>query len=69
MFNGFMWGNQANITEQNAETNVIKFEKHVNVNMWEHCTFDNKIFGRGKIYYSNSIIIIFCVNFHSKLLI
>jgi hypothetical protein len=25
--------------------------------MWEHRTFDNKIFGYGRVYYSNSIII------------
>jgi hypothetical protein len=25
--------------------------------MWEHRTVDNQIFGRGKVYYSNSIII------------
>jgi hypothetical protein len=25
--------------------------------MWEYCAFDNQIFGCGKIYYSNSIII------------
>jgi hypothetical protein len=29
----------------------------MNVMMWEHLTFDNKIFGYGKVYYSNSIII------------
>jgi hypothetical protein len=29
----------------------------MNVTMWEHCTFDIKIFGCGKGYYSNSIII------------
>jgi hypothetical protein len=29
----------------------------MNVAMWEHCTFDNKIFICGKVYYSNSIII------------
>jgi hypothetical protein len=26
--------------------------------MWEYCTFDSEIFHFGKIYYSNSIIII-----------
>jgi hypothetical protein len=25
----------------------------MNVAMWEHCTFDNLIFGGGKVYYSN----------------
>jgi hypothetical protein len=30
----------------------------MDVAMWEHCTFDNEIFGCSKIYYSNSIIII-----------
>jgi hypothetical protein len=25
--------------------------------MWEHCTFGNQIFGCGKVYYSNSIIL------------
>jgi hypothetical protein len=25
--------------------------------MWEHCTFDSKIFRCGEVYYSNSIII------------
>jgi hypothetical protein len=29
----------------------------MNVMMWEHCTFDSKIFGCGKVYYSNSPII------------
>jgi hypothetical protein len=29
----------------------------MNVAMWERRTFDNKIFGCGKVYYSNSIII------------
>jgi hypothetical protein len=29
----------------------------MNVTMWEQRTFDNKIFGCGKVYYSNSIII------------
>jgi hypothetical protein len=24
----------------------------MNVMVWEHCTFDDKIFGRGKVYYS-----------------
>jgi hypothetical protein len=31
--------------------------KFMNVTMWEHCTFDSKIFWCGKVYYSNSIII------------
>jgi hypothetical protein len=35
--------------------------KFMNVTMWEHCTFGNKIFGYGKVYYSISIItIILC---------
>jgi hypothetical protein len=29
----------------------------MNVTMWEHSTFDSKILGCGKVYYSNSIII------------
>jgi hypothetical protein len=29
----------------------------MNVMIWEHRTFVNEIFGRGKVYYSNSIII------------
>jgi hypothetical protein len=29
----------------------------MNATMWEHCTFDNQVFGCGKIYYSSSIII------------
>jgi hypothetical protein len=29
----------------------------MNVTMWEHRTFDNKIFGCGKVYYCNSITI------------
>jgi hypothetical protein len=32
--------------------------KFMNVMMWEHHTFDSKIFRCGKVYYSNSIIII-----------
>jgi hypothetical protein len=28
----------------------------MNIMVWEHHTFDNKIFGCGKVYYSNSII-------------
>jgi hypothetical protein len=32
--------------------------KFMNVTMWEHCTFDSQIFGSGKVYYSNTIIII-----------
>jgi hypothetical protein len=28
----------------------------MNVTIWEHCTFDSKIFGCGKIYYFNIII-------------
>jgi hypothetical protein len=31
--------------------------KFMNVTMSEHCTFDNKIFRCGKVYYSTSIII------------
>jgi hypothetical protein len=31
--------------------------KFMNVTEWEHHTFENKIFGYGKVYYSNSIII------------
>jgi hypothetical protein len=31
--------------------------KFMNVAVWELCTFDNQIFGCGKIYYSKSIII------------
>jgi hypothetical protein len=30
----------------------------INVTVWEDRTFDNKIFGCGKVYYSNSSIII-----------
>jgi hypothetical protein len=30
--------------------------------MWEHCTFNYEIFKCGKVYYSNSIIIIYFVN-------
>jgi hypothetical protein len=29
----------------------------MNVTMWEHRTFDSKIFGCGKVDYSDSIII------------
>jgi hypothetical protein len=29
----------------------------MNATMWEHGTFDSQIFGCGKVYYSNSIII------------
>jgi hypothetical protein len=29
----------------------------MNFMMWEYCTFENKIFGCGEVYYSNSIII------------
>jgi hypothetical protein len=29
----------------------------MNVTMWEHHTYDNKIFGCGKVYFSNSFII------------
>jgi hypothetical protein len=29
----------------------------MDVTMWEPGTFDNKISGRGNVYYSNSIII------------
>jgi hypothetical protein len=29
----------------------------MNIAMREHCTFDNQIFGYGKIYYPKSIII------------
>jgi hypothetical protein len=29
----------------------------MNVKVWEHRTFDNKVFGYGKVYYCNSIII------------
>jgi hypothetical protein len=29
----------------------------MNVTMWEHCTYDNQIFGYGKVYYKNSVII------------
>jgi hypothetical protein len=29
----------------------------MNVTMWEHCTFDSKIFRCGEVSYSNSIII------------
>jgi hypothetical protein len=31
--------------------------KFINVTVWERHTFDNKIFGCGKIYYSDSVII------------
>jgi hypothetical protein len=33
--------------------------------MWEYFSFDNQIFGRGKLYYSNSIIV---TNFASILI-
>jgi hypothetical protein len=29
----------------------------MNVTMWEHCTFDNLIFGCGKIYIQNNDIV------------
>jgi hypothetical protein len=29
----------------------------VNVSVRKHCTFSNKIFGCGKVYYSNTIMI------------
>jgi hypothetical protein len=32
--------------------------------MWEHCTFDNQIFGCGKVYYSTSIIVMNFVQTH-----
>jgi hypothetical protein len=31
--------------------------KLMDVTIWEHSTFDSQIFGCGKVYYSNSIII------------
>jgi hypothetical protein len=31
--------------------------KFMNVTMWEHCTLDSKIFGCGKVDYSDSNII------------
>jgi hypothetical protein len=29
----------------------------MNVMMWEHCSLDNYIFGCGKVYHANAIII------------
>jgi hypothetical protein len=52
---------------QNMVKLVVRFSirrcpsEFMNVMMWEHRTFDNEIFGRGKVYYLTPLsLLIWC---------
>jgi hypothetical protein len=39
----------------NNNGSVVSPSKFMNATIWVHCAFDSQIFGRGKVYYSDSI--------------